>query len=215
MKTKNFLFTAVLTFGAILFATNVSAQEVTFGTTEITAGTGTVGNVELVLKLQDFQELNVNAATSKVEFTFDSKDDYRNTELKPAVAKATDQLTVFSTKKFNINVKATQFKNLTENLPLDVLKYFTVQATNNASTDASTDVLGSKVILFNTTETAVNLFAESQSKTKNAAGYTIDIEYSLTDPSAILNTIGDLTTETAYGTEDVYTSTVTYTIFPG
>lgn len=43
MKAKNFLFTAVLTFGAILFATNVSGQ-----TTNVTTGTGTAtgGSIE-------------------------------------------------------------------------------------------------------------------------------------------------------------------------
>lgn len=79
MKTKNFLFTAVLTFGAILFATNVSGQ-----TGSVTEGTGNVegtntGNVQLVLKLKDFQELKVDAAKSKVEFIYDSRDDYSRT----------------------------------------------------------------------------------------------------------------------------------------
>lgn len=164
------------------------------------------------MNLKDFQELTVNVATSKVVFTFNTREAYK-TETAVGV-KAENQLTAFSTKKFNINVKATQFKNLTENLPLDVLSYFTVQATNNASTD----VLGSIVILSNTTETAVNLFAESQSKTKNAAGYTIDIEYSLTDPSAILKAIGDFEKENdgvSSGIEGDYTSIVTYTIVAG
>lgn len=46
MKTKNFLFTAVLTFGAILFATNVSAQKVTTPTAVAEGGeTNTAGTL--------------------------------------------------------------------------------------------------------------------------------------------------------------------------
>lgn len=205
MKAKNFLFTAVLTFGAFLFATNVSAQ-----TTNVTEGTGNVegtktGDVKLVLKLQDFQELTVNAATSKVEFTYDSRDDYSKSDA--AVAKAAEQLTAFSTKKFNINVRATDFISGPVTLPTEVLRMFTITATNkNVGTANAPVALG---------KTDQPIFSGSQSKTKTADGYKIDIDYSLVSPKAILNTIGDLATETTYGIDDVYTSTVTYTIIPG
>ncbi|MFA6703168.1 MAG: hypothetical protein WCS06_10975, partial [Dysgonamonadaceae bacterium] len=144
MKTKNFLFTAVLTFGAILFATNVSAQEVTFGTTEIAAGSGTKGNVELVLRLSDIQELKVTGTNSQVVFTYNSRDQYSSTT---EVSKtAVNQLTVFSTKKYNITVNATEFTTDegTNNTLTDGLSYFTVKATTKVN---GHEVVGKDVVL--------------------------------------------------------------------
>lgn len=208
MKAKNFLFTAVLTFGAILFATNVSAQSptVTQGT-GTAAGGSTVGTVNLVLKLKDFQELKVNGGSSKVEFSFDSRDDYTKTG--PAVAEAKKQLTAFSTKSFNIYVKATDFKAGEVTLSNDLLGYFTVAATNEKSgkKDAS-------VTLENTDK---KLFSAPQSKTTTGEGYNIDIDYSLTSPRAILEAMGetDIVKISESNLYNEYSSTVTYTIIPG
>ena len=206
MKAKNFLFTAVLTFGAILFATNVSGQEITFGTSTITAGSGTTGYVELVLKLSDIQELKVDGS-SQVIFTYDSRDDYSSTGL---VSKtANNQLTVFSTKKYNIEVKATDFtteegtnKTLTGGLGL-----FKVQATkvNGA------EVVGKDVSL---SQDSQFLFDGSQSRTKSADGYKIDIDYKLTNPSLLIDKMEAIATKADFGNQNEFKSTVTYTIVP-
>lgn len=201
MKAKNFLFTAVLTFGAILFATNVSAQ-----TTPVTTGT-----VNLNIKLKDFQELKVNGASSIVEFSFESSNDFIKTT--ETVVTADNQLTVFSTKKFNINVKATDFtgggKTLTGVIDLGLFK---VQATNVNGKP----VVGENVVL-NSTTTPQNLFTSSQERTKSIDGYNVGINYTLTNPSTLIDKIDELVTKTSIDgtTEDTYTSTVTYTIIPG
>jgi len=207
MKTKNFLFTAVLTFGAILFATNVSAQEVTFEESTITAGTGTVGNVELVLKLTDIQELTVGS-NSKVVFAYDTRDDYSSTT--EVSETAVNQLTVFSTKKYNITVKATEFTTDegTNNTLTDGLSSFTVQATkvNNVEVEGNSVTLSSSPL---------NLFGDSQSRTKDAAGYKIDIDYKLTNPSLLIDKMESIATATDFGKQEEFASTVTYTIIPG
>jgi hypothetical protein len=209
MKAKNFLFTAVLTFGAILFATNVSGQ-----TTNVTTGTGTAtggsieGTVSLVLKLKDFQELKVNGGSSTVEFTYNSRDDYSESDA--AVAKAPEQLTAFSTKKFNIYVRATEFKSGTVTLPTEVLDMFTITATNKG-----VGSIADTPVTLGTTDKRI--FSDSQSKTTNSDGYKIDIDYSLVNPKAILEAMGEtdivkISDETLY---NEYTSTVIYTIIPG
>jgi len=203
MKTKNFLFTAVLTFGAILFATNVSAQEVTFGTTEIAAGSGTKGNVELVLRLSDIQELTVNNLNSKVVFTYVTREDYNSTASKSETA--VKQLKVFSTKKYNIAVNATEFTTVDKKPLTGGLGSFTVKAikVNDSSVEGNVVDLSS----------GANLFTSSQSRTKVAAGDDIDIVYSLTNPSSLIDKIDNITSAD-FGTEEEFSSTITYTINP-
>jgi len=207
MKTKNFLFTAVLTFGAILFATNVSGQ-----TGSVTEGTGNVegtntGNVQLVLKLKDFQELKVTE-NQTVDFTFDEITDY--TGSKNIDVTVENQLTAFSTKKYKIQVKASDFKDATTTpttLPTGVLGLFTVVATrkDDAGNPVSTG--------------SVNLGIENadllkdQLKTKVSTGDKIDIKYSISG-SALYNALGK-TVNASDGTAGDYASTVTYTILPG
>lgn len=212
MKAKNFLFTAVLTFGAILFATNVNAQSASVTKGEGTATAGkTVGTVDLVLKLKDFQELKVNGGSSTVQFSFESSADFTSDKSVSAYANA--QLNVFSTKKFNIEVSASEFtttggtnKTLTGGTAL-----FSVQATkvNNV------EVVGSKSVVL--TQTAQNLFdsAKSQSRTKLAEGYNVDINYTLSNPSALIDLMEAIATPADFGNQNEFTSTVTYTIIPG
>lgn len=207
MKAKNFLFTAVLTFGAILFATNVSGQSFSFGTAS-TTGTSPDGKVELVLKLKDFQELTVSTTNSKVVFEFKSKADFIKAD--KTVATALEHLTVFSTKKFNINVQATEF-TFDGNLLTGGLGLFTVTATNKGVVNGKADM---PVIL---TTGQQPLFLDSQNRTKSVDGYKIDVDYTLTNPSLLLDKMDDLATATKaeFGSQNEFTSTVTYTIIPG
>ena len=205
MKAKNFLFTAVLTFGAILFATNVSAQEevkraIGAASAEV-VGTSPEAKVELVLKLKDFQELTVNPSIAKVEYTFDTRAAYK--QAGSSDINVENQLTAFSTKQFDIKVKATNFTTGIdgETLP-DVLSLFTVQATNNTSEG---DKTGEELIL----KTDEQTLLKAQKKTKNSAGNTIDIKYSLKNPDKLLDKMGEIDVKNA---EDSYTSIVTYTI---
>ena len=205
MKAKNFLFTAVLTFGAILFATNVSAQEevkraIGAASAEV-VGTSPEAKVELVLKLKDFQELTVNPSIAKVEYTFDTRAAYK--QAGSSDINVENQLTAFSTKQFDIKVEATNFTTGIdgETLP-DVLSLFTVQATNNTSEG---DKTGEELIL----KTDEQTLLKAQKKTKNSAGNTIDIKYSLKNPDKLLDKMGEIDVKNA---EDSYTSIVTYTI---